>query len=214
MTAGSAVLLLILSQQLPTALDLPLDFSLDFLTTHWLQVGWLADTYNRRNMLFIVAVIGQVPCLCTLWVSAWPVHLVVKCMACSTACFGWLSQPALGMAKPSALSSVIRVPCWRVQRRMGPCNSRHFTRASSHAFCLRHSLLLCLPLPTQVTQYWQFLFTRMLTGISVGGVFPLLYSLLSDMFPVTQRWGAWPGGCKGVPAAGGLFAPWSLLSSM
>lgn len=34
------------------------------------QVGWLADRYNRRNMLFIVALTGQIPCLCTIFVSA------------------------------------------------------------------------------------------------------------------------------------------------
>ena len=39
----------------------------------------------------------------------------------------------------------------------------------------------------QVTTYWQFLLTRLLTGVSVGGAFPLLYSLLGDMFPISQR---------------------------
>ena len=34
------------------------------------QVGWLADRYNRRNMLFVVALTGQIPCLCTIFVSA------------------------------------------------------------------------------------------------------------------------------------------------
>lgn len=29
--------------------------------------------------------------------------------------------------------------------------------------------------------------TRLLTGVSVGGAFPLLYSLLGDMFPISQR---------------------------
>lgn len=28
---------------------------------------------------------------------------------------------------------------------------------------------------------------RMLTGISIGGCFPLVYSLLGDLFPTTQR---------------------------
>lgn len=39
----------------------------------------------------------------------------------------------------------------------------------------------------QVTTYWQFMLTRLLTGVSVGGAFPLLYSLLGDMFPISQR---------------------------
>jgi MFS family permease len=39
----------------------------------------------------------------------------------------------------------------------------------------------------QVTKYWQFFILRLLTGISVGGAFPLLYSLLGDLFPITER---------------------------
>jgi MFS family permease len=35
-----------------------------------LLVGWLTDKMNRRNLLFIVAVLGQAPCLCTIFVSA------------------------------------------------------------------------------------------------------------------------------------------------
>lgn len=34
---------------------------------------------------------------------------------------------------------------------------------------------------------WQFFLVRMLTGISVGGCFPLVFSLLGDLFPVSQR---------------------------
>jgi MFS family permease len=39
----------------------------------------------------------------------------------------------------------------------------------------------------QVTELWQFFLVRMLTGISVGGCFPLVFSLLGDLFPVSQR---------------------------
>ena len=38
-----------------------------------------------------------------------------------------------------------------------------------------------------VTQFWQFFLIRILTGISVGGCFPLLYSLLGDFFPPEHR---------------------------
>ncbi|KAG1670543.1 hypothetical protein FOA52_015408 [Chlamydomonas sp. UWO 241] len=38
-----------------------------------------------------------------------------------------------------------------------------------------------------VTQYWQFLVLRVFTGIAIGGAFPLLYSLMGDLFPVSQR---------------------------
>ncbi|KIZ04154.1 major facilitator superfamily MFS-1 [Monoraphidium neglectum] len=38
-----------------------------------------------------------------------------------------------------------------------------------------------------VTTFWQFLVLRMLTGVAVGGVFPLVFSLLGDLFPATQR---------------------------
>ncbi|KAG1658249.1 hypothetical protein FOA52_008509 [Chlamydomonas sp. UWO 241] len=40
---------------------------------------------------------------------------------------------------------------------------------------------------TMVTEYWQFFLIRILTGVSVGGVFPLIYSLLGDLFPIQQR---------------------------
>jgi MFS family permease len=47
--------------------------------------------------------------------------------------------------------------------------------------------VLCMPLSAQVTELWQFFLVRMLTGVSVGGCFPLVFSLLGDLFPVTQR---------------------------
>jgi MFS family permease len=50
--------------------------------------------------------------------------------------------------------------------------------------CTRPSLTLC---NKQVTSFWQFIVLRMLTGIAVGGVFPLVFSLLGDLFPATQR---------------------------
>jgi MFS family permease len=64
-------------------------------------VGWYADRMSRRNLLFAVAMIGQVPSLLTIF----------------------------------------------------------------------------------VTQFWQFFVIRIFTGVSVGGCFPLLYSLLGDFFP-------------------------------
>jgi MFS family permease len=39
----------------------------------------------------------------------------------------------------------------------------------------------------QVTSFWQFLVLRMLTGVAIGGVFPLIFSLLADLFPASQR---------------------------
>ncbi|KAL6755542.1 major facilitator superfamily domain-containing protein [Haematococcus lacustris] len=68
-------------------------------------VGWLSDKTNRRNLLFVVVMLGSMPCLCTFW----------------------------------------------------------------------------------VTNYEQLLALRTLTGISVGGCFPLIFSLLGDLFPITQR---------------------------
>ncbi|KAI8473562.1 MAG: major facilitator superfamily domain-containing protein, partial [Monoraphidium minutum] len=38
-----------------------------------------------------------------------------------------------------------------------------------------------------VTTFWQFFALRMLTGVAVGGAFPLVFSLLADLFPATQR---------------------------
>jgi MFS family permease len=47
-------------------------------------------------------------------------------------------------------------------------------------------LSCCVALP-QVTELWQFFVLRMLTGVAVGGCFPLVFSLLGDLFPVSQR---------------------------
>ena len=38
-----------------------------------------------------------------------------------------------------------------------------------------------------VSRYWQLLVLRLLTGISVGGCFPLLFSLLGDLFDASER---------------------------
>jgi MFS family permease len=39
----------------------------------------------------------------------------------------------------------------------------------------------------QVTELWQFFLVRMLTGIAVGGCFPLVFSLLGDLAPISAR---------------------------
>lgn len=38
-----------------------------------------------------------------------------------------------------------------------------------------------------MTSYWQLLLLRLLTGISLGGILPLILSLLGDLFPAGQR---------------------------
>ena len=38
-----------------------------------------------------------------------------------------------------------------------------------------------------MSRYWQLLVLRLLTGISVGGCFPLLFSLLGDLFGASER---------------------------
>jgi MFS family permease len=38
-----------------------------------------------------------------------------------------------------------------------------------------------------VTNYWQLFFCRVLTGISIGGATPIIYSVLSDTYPATYR---------------------------
>ncbi|GAB4817048.1 hypothetical protein N2152v2_004094 [Parachlorella kessleri] len=38
-----------------------------------------------------------------------------------------------------------------------------------------------------VTRYWQLLVLRLLTGISLGGTFPLVFSLLGDLFEPSKR---------------------------
>ncbi|KAK9830293.1 hypothetical protein WJX72_010834 [[Myrmecia] bisecta] len=70
-----------------------------------LFVGYLSDHVDRKNLLFLVVLLGEGPCLATYWVRS----------------------------------------------------------------------------------YWQLLVLRLLTGISLGGTFPLVFSLLGDMFSVKQR---------------------------
>lgn len=38
-----------------------------------------------------------------------------------------------------------------------------------------------------VTRYWELFFLRLLTGISIGGSLPLIFSLLSDMYEHRHR---------------------------
>lgn len=38
-----------------------------------------------------------------------------------------------------------------------------------------------------VTEYWQLLMLRVMTGISMGGTIPLVYSLVGDLFHLHQR---------------------------
>jgi MFS family permease len=38
-----------------------------------------------------------------------------------------------------------------------------------------------------VRRYWQLMLLRVMTGISVGGTFPLIFSLVGDLFSVKQR---------------------------
>ncbi len=40
-----------------------------------------------------------------------------------------------------------------------------------------------------VTQYWQLFILRTLTGVSVGGCFPLIYSLLGDLVGAGRQCG-------------------------
>ena len=42
-------------------------------------------------------------------------------------------------------------------------------------------------------RYWQLLVVRILTGISVGGTFPLVFSLVGDLFFPHQRAGVAAG---------------------
>ncbi len=39
----------------------------------------------------------------------------------------------------------------------------------------------------QVKEFWQFFLLRALTGVAVGGCFPLVFSLLGDLFPPRKR---------------------------
>ncbi len=43
------------------------------------------------------------------------------------------------------------------------------------------------PACVQVREYWQFFLLRAMTGVAVGGCFPLVFSLLGDLYPPRRR---------------------------
>ncbi len=51
-----------------------------------------------------------------------------------------------------------------------------------------------------VSRFWELLVVRIATGISLGGTMPLIFSLMGDLFPESQR----PAVAAGVQLALGL----------
>merc|ERR1719265_1778172 len=71
------------------------------------------------------------------------------------------------------------------------------------------SLLMGLSVPSSKVGFFYFFLARVCTGISIGGSFPVLYSLTSDLFPASQRnfVAACVGACCNIGSAvGGLMA--------
>lgn len=71
------------------------------------------------------------------------------------------------------------------------------------------SLLMGLSVPSSKVGFFYFFLARVCTGISIGGSFPVLYSLTSDLFPASQRSSvaAAVGACCNIGAAlGGVMA--------
>merc|ERR1719375_1236710 len=71
------------------------------------------------------------------------------------------------------------------------------------------SLLMSLSVPSSKVGFFYFFLARVCTGISIGGSFPVLYSLCSDLFPASQRStvAACVGACCNIGSAvGGVMA--------
>merc|ERR1719265_690064 len=49
------------------------------------------------------------------------------------------------------------------------------------------SLLMGLSVPSSKVGFFYFFLARVCTGIAIGGSFPVLFSLTSDLFPASQR---------------------------
>lgn len=77
-------------------------------------------------------------------------------------------------------------------------------RRDLFAFVVLMGNIPCL-LTYWVTTYRQFFWLRTLTGVSIGGATPVLYSLFSDIFPPSQRAlaSAGVGACMGIGTAVG-----------
>lgn len=75
------------------------------------QAGILADKVNRRNLLFIVVVLGEAPCLATYWVSHFRSMKYVFCNAKKS---GGFCQRRQSMV--SAYSGLVYVldPTWPI----------------------------------------------------------------------------------------------------
>jgi len=68
---------------------------------------------------------------------------------------------------------------------IGPL-SDSVNRVNLFTFVVWLGSLPCL-LTLFVSTYWQFLLLRMMTGISLGGSLPIIFSLAGDFFPPSQR---------------------------
>ena len=77
---------------------------------------------------------------------------------------------------------------------MNPKNSKKSSAVASCPGTISHAAGEGPCLATYwVRRYWQLLVVRILTGISVGGTFPLVFSLVGDLFFPHQRAGVAAG---------------------
>ena len=64
--------------------------------------------------------------------------------------------------------------------------SHHLVAKKNSACCTAAGEAPCIA-TYWVTRYWQLLLLRLLTGLSLGGILPLVLSLLGDLFSACFR---------------------------
>ncbi|PNH00064.1 hypothetical protein TSOC_014128, partial [Tetrabaena socialis] len=166
-----------------------------------LLVGWLTDRggIERRTLLFWVVVIGETPCLLTYWGLA---ILLSAAFAPPGRPGGCPPQAAAPVCPFRAISVSQQRSAALAALRKPPAHGRvslPARRGGAQNFSA-WSLLVCQGLDTlfrsslagssqflRVKSFWQFFLLRALTGVAVGGCFPLVFSLLGDLFPPARR---------------------------
>ena len=123
-----------------------------------LLVGYISDRVNRKHLLLWVVLLGE-------WQLC---HGHCMCGGGDAALMQFSAAPCSFPCAHAAPIGAAIIHCPRslpiFAAGEGPCLLTFF-----------------------VSRYWQLLVLRLLTGISVGGCFPLLFSLLGDLFGASER---------------------------
>ena len=145
---------------------------------------------NRRNLLFIVVLLGNVATTDCKGLGKVSELLLKICFLCSLSKPTYLSVPSSNTLAEKQVLHVAAALSFAFQHYSLVCG-RYGNVAAA---CLEILFSSSLPagegpcLATYfVRHYWQLLVLRVLTGISVGGTLPLIYSLVGDLFDVKKR---------------------------